>query len=232
MSTKCFAHNHMTPGEYGLWNLCRDLSFQSGVLLLDGRTMAARFANTSKSATYRTINALVSAGWLVLREPAKRGAGGKYAASRYQVLSHDEWVAIHGCAQCAPVSSTGLDEPVPSTGLDEPVPNSASPVPRVGLDLSQNSASPVPRAGHNLNRTNLNTSLSEEKQPEAHAAPLCAKGEMDSLILKYGTQATLTAENSAFPSVPLTPSKASVEQAVAYLARARAELVERGLISA
>jgi len=161
---QCFAHAHMTPDEYGVWNLCRELSYKSGVLLLDGRSMAQRFAGTSKSTIYRLVKALTKGEWFVLLEPLKRGASGQYLAARYKVLSHDEWTERHGCTQCSHQRVTS------------PVPKSASTCPEIEVHLSQNHVPPVPYLGHSMKEHNLNEHLSEKKHlqgrdPDAHTEP-------------------------------------------------------------
>ena len=97
----CKAHRHMTPTQYALWDVCMGLSHATRVLYFDGRKLADRFKDFSKSACYRAAEALLSAGWFEpLEKKQKRTKGGTYAARRYKVLTHDEWVAKHGAGEC------------------------------------------------------------------------------------------------------------------------------------
>jgi hypothetical protein len=100
-SETCKANNHMRPEEYALWDVSRILSFKTGILYFDGRRMAERFKGVNSKFFYPKLKALVSAGWFIqLDEKQKRTRGGTYAARRYRVLSHDEWVATHGTCEC------------------------------------------------------------------------------------------------------------------------------------
>src|SRR6185503_16462398 len=98
----CFAHHHMTPAEYGFWQLCRDLSAKKGILYFDGRNMVGRFAGTrrngqSKDYFYGLEKRMIGKGWFEIIERRRRNkASGLWMASMYRVLSHSEWVAKHG----------------------------------------------------------------------------------------------------------------------------------------
>ena len=177
-AVRCFAHVHMTLAEYGLWNLCRELSYKSGVLLLDGRNMAQRFADTSKDSIYRTINALAGKGWLVLLDPKKRGMGGQYDAARYKVLSHDDWTGLRGCAECIEQRTPQPPAPVRKVTPPAPVADLRSACRTGETDLSQNRPSPVAPVRHNLN-TSSEENLSEGEQSETPGPEACPECEID-----------------------------------------------------
>jgi hypothetical protein len=206
---QCFEHAHMTPAEYGVWQLCCDLSYKTGVLILDGRSMAKRFVSETgkplgKSAIYRIINSLadqwytvrnkrkekvekLGKGWLVLLEPKKRGPNGLWNAAKYKPLKHPGWVALHGWGQCIEQRTTG--RPVPLDGQVDSVtcPESetlvsrqhTAPVPISGVTCPDFSVSPVPPAGHNPKHL-LNPNINPNLNPSLNPTGLCVEGEKDS----------------------------------------------------
>jgi hypothetical protein len=75
-SVKCFAHYHMTPAEYGLWDVCRSLSHESGILYFSGRNVAARFKGLGKTGAYNLAASLVESGWFqILKDSVRRKDG-------------------------------------------------------------------------------------------------------------------------------------------------------------
>ncbi len=163
---KCYASQHLRPQEYGVWEVCMRLtSGGENKLYFDGRAMAARFAGISKSSMYRIVKALDVAGWLVpLNGMGKKVSDTtkRYKATEYQVLTHEQWIAVHGCSGCA----SGDVIPVPSTGM-EPVPSTGTSSPTGGNVQSQNSAIPVPPAGHSLVFSSVKESSVKESSIKA-----------------------------------------------------------------
>src|SRR5260370_18166258 len=95
-SKKCFANRHMTPEEYALWDVSRQLSHQTGTLYFDGRAMAEQFEGTSKSRIYRLAKRLLDKGWYELIAPSVRDKRtGLFSSTQYRVLSADEWAVRH-----------------------------------------------------------------------------------------------------------------------------------------
>jgi hypothetical protein len=172
---KCFPNVHMTPAEFGLWNICRELSYKSGVFLLDGRKLALRFSNTSKDSVYRAIKTLTGKGWFVLREAKRQGAGGKYSASKYQVLSHDDWVALHGCAECVEQRAS------------EPVAESENARRKTDPHLSQNQGSPVAPVRRICHTSSAQT-ISQENTTSEN---LCGGKDGEGLSGEIGPEASL-----------------------------------------
>jgi hypothetical protein len=141
----------MTPAEYGLWDVCRSLSYESGVLYFSGRKIADRFRGFSKNTAYTIATSLAERGWLKLLKDSVRRKDGTWSPRQYKVLSHSEWAAANPESCGLPVLNEGLedDSPVPNQGLDgeSPVPITVSPVPIT--------VSPVPIQGHNLKENYL-----------------------------------------------------------------------------
>jgi len=143
---RCYESQHMHPREWGLLQLCLQIT-RGGktTLFFDGRKMAARFAGVSKDTIYRSAAKLVSAGWLIpLNGIGKKRANGSehYQATMYRVLSHAEWIKTEiGKGKCKPVSEEGLEA---SRELG------TEPVALQGLGQSQNGHMPVPEVRHSF----------------------------------------------------------------------------------
>ena len=138
---RCYASQHLHPQEYGVYEVCLRLTGGGKKsLYFDGRKVAAKFTGFSKTSMYRSIAELVASGWLI---PVKgiaqhrNGHSGRYKATEYTVLTHEQWAAKHNSKRCA--------DDVPSTGMEND-----SPVPSTGTDQSQVRESPVPPAGHSF----------------------------------------------------------------------------------
>src|ERR1700730_4965799 len=93
--TRCFANRHMTPEEYGVWDVLRSVSHSTGTLYFDGRDVAGYFAGTGKNTVYRIVKSLVKKGWLIVQVAGRNTSNGLYVSTQYQVLSHAEWTEIH-----------------------------------------------------------------------------------------------------------------------------------------
>jgi hypothetical protein len=151
----------MTPAEYGFWQLCRDLSFKTGILYFDGRNMVKRFAGTrrnglSKDYFYSMADTLSEKKWFELVTERKRGAGGKYMPSIYRVLSHEQFVSKHGAAQCTDAPDDSPVVTAPKTCLDNrtggvsPVGIEAPTCRDSDLTCRDSALSPVRLSRHNL----------------------------------------------------------------------------------
>jgi hypothetical protein len=128
----CFAHDHLTCAEYGLWTLGRELSHKTNVLYFDGRNMAKRFRGGSRSTMYRLMHGLIDSGWFVVLVPRTRKANGQWSAHALRVLSHEEWAKEHkGKCKTEPEND------------ERPVPESKGACPKI-------EGQPVPRAGHSI----------------------------------------------------------------------------------
>jgi hypothetical protein len=98
---KCYANIHLTPAEFGFWEVCRSLTYKFNYhLIFDGRDMAENFDKTGKDVAYRLAKKLCKKGWFVCTQKAKRGKGEKYVSAEYNVLSHDEWAKKHDKKHC------------------------------------------------------------------------------------------------------------------------------------
>ena len=83
------------PATDTLWNLCRSLSRETGVLYFDGEQFATYFEDTGRYKIYQAVRALTEKGWFKLLVPRTRTKTGVWAASQYKVLSAEEWAGQH-----------------------------------------------------------------------------------------------------------------------------------------
>lgn len=166
----CFAHNHLTPEEFGVYEYARRVSHDSGVFYFDGRGVASQFSSTGKNSIYRIVNGLVAKGWFIVHKERGRNALGVWDASQYVLVSHDDWVKSHPghCGQPVPKSGQA---PVPNPG-QVPVPVSEATSPDFETDQSRNREQPVPKLGHKSVKRNMKRKESEEKSvPPSAMAP-------------------------------------------------------------
>ena len=152
---KCFANYHLTPEEFGFWEVCRSLSYKfKGKLIFDGRTLASYFGDTGKNTIYRLAKQLQSKGWFVCTKKTKRDKNHLQTPTEYQVLSHEQWAEKHTEKQrhCL----------VPESGPDDSnlwSQNQERSGPGNGNDL-------VPEPGHSTEYTSLlNKRPAEELRP-------------------------------------------------------------------
>jgi hypothetical protein len=119
--TQCYANLHLTPEEYGYWNLFRMLSHKTGRLEFGGRHVIKYFDREEGRAT--GVNkpgairqSLVALGWLKCTREANtvRMLNGQYAPPQYEVLSHEQWAAEHPGA-CAKRLALNVEKPKPET---------------------------------------------------------------------------------------------------------------------
>jgi hypothetical protein len=97
--TKCYANYHLTPEEFGFWEVCRSLSFKfKGKLIFDGRHIAAYFGDTGKNTIYRLAKRLQDKGWFVCTKKTTRDKHNLQTPTEYQVLSWYNFVGMkdHG----------------------------------------------------------------------------------------------------------------------------------------
>ncbi len=87
----CFAHNHMTMREFGLWNRIRALQSRFGFVYFDADDLSAGFVSTSRDVIYDDCTRLLDAGWLQLLQPRKRKKDGTWEARKLTALSHKDW---------------------------------------------------------------------------------------------------------------------------------------------
>lgn len=142
MPNNCFANCHMTPEEFGLWNYCRAVSYESKIVYLSGREVAKAFSGISKNVIYRIADQLVAKGWLRQLAPYSRNPKtGTLIPKTVYALDHSEWVAQYSATDCRP-----LPVPVPIAGQD-----TTTPVPIAGRTCPDLNAS-CPGTGTDLSR--------------------------------------------------------------------------------
>lgn len=163
-SKKCFANCHMSPEEYGFWDICRQLSYKfKGKLIFDGRTIAEYFNGTGKNTAYRLANRLRTLGWFVCTKESKRGKDGLWVSTEYRVLSHEEWVKMNDAKHCK--------TPVPETGMEQ---SEAGSIQSQNREQSSPGTgnSPVPEPGHSIEYSPISSKKRFEKLRPAWQAPL------------------------------------------------------------
>ncbi len=113
----CFARNHMTMRQYGLYTTIRELQSKWGYVWFDGDDIAASFATepaktktpkvrlnpktqqptksrrfgASRDAVYDDCKSLLDAGWFVELQPRNRKKDGTWEARKLAALSHKDW---------------------------------------------------------------------------------------------------------------------------------------------
>jgi hypothetical protein len=109
---QCYPHFHMTATEYAIYDVCRALSGKhDGILFFSGPRLAKRFRSMSKNTPYTALKSLLDMKWFEPQgEPGSRKdeSTGKHLATRYKVLTHEEWAAKH--PNCCPNVSGGWQE--------------------------------------------------------------------------------------------------------------------------
>ena len=205
MTTRCFAHQHMTPDEYGIYCFARMVAHGSGIFFGDGRAIAQAFRGTSKTGIYRKLKSLVRDGWMETLVPSVRQESGVFSCARYRVVDHDEWVTKYGSGQCVTYPGIEASQPVPPVGQvndGQPVPPAGQASPKIDVHLSQNGGSPVPKSrftcpasGTEVNKEKLekenlegesdfSTDENQKTWLRKMAAALSAKKAMDEQILR------------------------------------------------
>jgi hypothetical protein len=181
----CFAHDHLTCAEYGLWTLGRELSYKKSVLYFDGQNMAARFRRSGgKNTMYRLMHALIKSGWFIVLEPRKRKSNGQWSAHALRVLSHDEWVKAHpkecktdaeNDEQPVPISSSACPEieelPVPKTGHSIGIPLQSGKNLQLGDNLVK---STCPEFGNGIRALTQVLTCPKKSKAESAVEHVCA----------------------------------------------------------
>ena len=170
---KCFANYHMTPEEFGFWEVCRSLSHKfKGKLIFDGRNIADCFGDTGKGVAYRLAKKLCVKGWFVCLKKSKKNGrpNGTNTPTEYRVLSHEEWVKEHSKKHCK--------SPVPESGQAHTC-GETSPVPESRMACTGIENEPVPDSGHSTEYTSiLNKQLTDEFRDIPKETLLQALSEM------------------------------------------------------
>lgn len=145
----CYANNHMSLEQYGLWNLAAilansnkspDVSFSFSARALEqyfvhetpaidpesGKKKRPRRNGAGKNQFQRIGSELIEAGWFKITRPSYRSpASGTFIACRVHPLTHNEFVTEHGQSKCRCLSLED-ENPVPISGQD------STPVPSLG----------------------------------------------------------------------------------------------------
>jgi hypothetical protein len=89
----CFAFDHMTCRQFGLWNRIQGLQRKFGFVYFDADFLSAHFQSTSRDVIYDDCTALLDAGWFELTAPRQRKKDGTWEARKVRALNHKEWAA-------------------------------------------------------------------------------------------------------------------------------------------
>jgi hypothetical protein len=87
----CFAHQHMTMRQYGLWTRIRELQHKRSFVFFDADFLSENFQSTSRDVIYSDCQQLLASGWFELTEPRKRKRDGTWESRKIVALSHKEW---------------------------------------------------------------------------------------------------------------------------------------------
>jgi hypothetical protein len=176
----------MTAPEYALWDVCRSLSHQSGILYFNGRGIAARFQSMAKSTAYNLAESLVEKGWFKLLKDSQRRKDGQFSPRQYKVLSHTDWTAENPGRCDSPVQLQDSDE-------GSPVQIHYSPV--------QLQNQPVQPEGHNL-ITTTDTNLPTNQPDYLEACPSIG---LDGFLKRFSKKRRGQRGSAAAPNVDRRP---------------------------
>jgi len=195
---KCYAHFHMTATQYAVWDVCRSLSHENGILYFNAPGIADRFESMGKNYPYQIAEELECKGFFKLLKPSARRKDGTFTPRQYRVLSHDEWAAEHpgACDECRKKS------PLPKNRVDQ------STTPDFRNDHSRISEEPSRTCGNNLIQRTDTTPTSTESDNQK---PLCFSG-VDGLIERFSNKRKRTARPAQpkLDSAPLPESGEAV----------------------
>jgi hypothetical protein len=208
MSRTCEPRRHLTVEEYGLYVYVIRVSFHSGVLYADARSIAEQFSGTRKGVIYRLLAQLTKKGWLQIEKPAKRQASGLFSATEYKPVSHADWIKTHpGRCPTEPVRKSGLDQAPSSRDQSAIKPTHLSGDPDITCPEIENDLSGNPDIV--LNKNSLNKSLTDPEREGASKLLAPQAGEIsDELIfddpnfqafagkMRFEPQRDLTAERN------------------------------------
>ena len=218
--TKCFADNHLTMGEAGLWNYARRVSHESRVFQQGAGSLAVRFKGMSERTANRRIQSLVKEGWFV--EIAEKGRRGSWwTPAKYQVLSHEEFAEKFpaSCAECQKRISEGLaaidsKRPQATRMTDEenaPQPQVTGQAPLVTAPAPTVSASHA-ASGEDIEYNNTSNHLGSNnpQNVDSHIAPKNILG-LENRPAFAPSRREGSADMSLTPHIPRTPPVADDE---------------------
>lgn len=205
MTRSCFAHNHMTPKEFGVYQYALAVSHTSGKFFFDGRGTASQFAGTKKDAVYPIVSRLEKMGWFMVLKASERNELGMWTPTEYQVLNHEDWEKTHA-GQCRKPVAEPRQAPVGKL-RQAPVAESQLTCLDSSTDVSANSNSRVAEPRHKYVKR---IQKREESERKDCAAPVPESGQAQSTDPKTSLS---PGPSGAKPST----EKISVNEAVNYI---------------
>lgn len=199
----CFAHNHLTFAEYGLYVHLRELSSKNDYIYqFDDRSIAARFAperGVSKDSCNRLRNALAEKGFIEWTQPLRRDSYGHFLPRLGRILSHGEHALKYpdSCAACtANATGASLTNSTGARLTDDTGPVANSPFSQSHQrDIKEISTKPDKKQNEIADRLLFPTTLSASEDGNSSSAP----------ALKCGppVASTLQAKSDSVPSTAL-----------------------------
>ncbi len=181
----CFARNHMTCRQFGLWNVVREVQSKWGFIYFDGDDLAHSFKDTSRDAIFDDCKSLLKSNWFELLEPRQRKKDGTWQSRKIRALSHKEWSEKTG-AKCF---NAGVDQSPIATGKAAiQSPNATDRLPNATDQSLQSNKDKVPyRYGSTSDRVLPNqspiatgleeTTTTQDIRPAHSAIPVAAAGD-------------------------------------------------------
>lgn len=110
LANQCFAHRHMTPQEFGVYEYVGAVTHKSGVFFMDAESLAREFEGRGWRVFHDIVNGLAAKGWLRLIRAKTRTKNGTFAPAQYARVEHPEWFKAHPdeCRATAPKCSGPL----------------------------------------------------------------------------------------------------------------------------
>jgi hypothetical protein len=218
--TRCFANRHLTPEEFGVWEVLRSISHSTGTLYFDGEKVATYFSHTGKNTIYRIVKSLIKKGWLFVQAKGRNAGNGTFMATQYQVLSHEEWEAINP-GECI---GGGLPNSIPETrngAVPEPEIED-EPIPERGTVHSQNEEQPFPESG-TTSPENRNGPFPES----VTTIPGTGKYIYKEILLSGSSDFSNVAGRPAAPTIPLREARNRIADLDGWLAGCLSSILRR-----
>ena len=149
----CFAHNHMTCRQYGLWSRIRELQHGRGFVFFDADFLSENFQATSRDVIYDDCTSLLKDGWFELLSARKRKRDGTWESRQIKALPHKDW-ALKNPGKCKKLQGSH------SANSHAPLGYQRRTSRQIATHQSANSDEPVAPSQHRL-RSNTDMVLNQ-----------------------------------------------------------------------